>query len=107
MMESVENQNCGHCNTPGAVKKCCKSHTRCKEVRFCNKHCEKDAHAKKPTEKQPEDPKEYAENLLKKEVEAEMKKNAKVERNYNRRLEGANHCFLPAKNKEALKWRQF
>ena len=28
MMESSENKNCGHCNNPGAVKKCCKSHTR-------------------------------------------------------------------------------
>ena len=82
-MESVENHNCGHCNTPGAVKKCCKSHTRCKEVRFCNKHCEKDAHVKKPTEKQPEDPNEYAEKLLKQEVEAQMKKNAKDERRPN------------------------
>ena len=80
MMESSENKNCGHCNNPGAVKKCCKSHTRCKEVRFCNKLCEKDAHTKKPTEKQPEDPNAIAEKLLKKEVEAKMKKNAKVKR---------------------------
>ena len=28
MMESSEIKNCGHCNNPGAVKKCCKSHTR-------------------------------------------------------------------------------
>ena len=28
MMESSQNKNCGHCNNPGAVKKCCKSHTR-------------------------------------------------------------------------------
>ena len=54
--------------------------TRCKEVRFCNKLCEKDAHTKKPTEKQPEDPNAITENLLKQEVEAEMKKNAKKER---------------------------
>ena len=103
MMESVENQNCGHCNTPGAVKKCCKSHTRCKEVRFCNKHCEKDAHAKKPTEKQPEDPKEYAENLLKKEVEAEMKRNAKIERDNNRWVSTPSNR-LNAKDKDAWKW---
>ena len=85
-MESAENQTCGACNAPGAVKKCCKSHTRCKKVRFCNKHCEKDAHVKKPTETQPEDPNENAEKLLKQEVEAEMKRNAKVERSNNRFL---------------------
>ena len=102
-MESSENKNCGHCDNPGAVKKCCKAHTRCKEVRFCNKHCEKSAHAK-PTEKQPEDPSNrYAENLLKKEVEAEMKKNAKLEKNINRWAQG-NHGFLVTKNKDALKW---
>ena len=85
-MESAENKNCGHCNNPGAVKKCCKSHSRCKEVRFCNKHCEKDAHVKslQPTERQPEDPEEYAKKLLKQEIEAEMKRKAKVERRTNR-----------------------
>ena len=73
-------------------------------MRFCNKHCEKDAHAKKPTEKQPEDPSNgYAENLLKKEVEAEMKKNAKLERNMDRWSSMGNHGFLVAKNKDALK----
>ena len=91
MMESSQNKNCGHCNNPGAVKKCCKSHTRCKEVRFCKKLCEKDAHTKKPTEKQPEDPSNgYAENLLKKEVEAEMKKNAKVERKKSQLMDNNN-----------------
>ena len=85
-MDSAQSQNCGHCNTPGAVKKCCKSHTRCKEVRFCNKTCEKNAHFKKPAEKQPEDSDEYAEKLLKQKVEAEMKKNAKLERGANQDL---------------------
>ena len=102
MMESSENKNCGHCNNPGAVKKCCKSHTRCKEVRFCNKHCEKDAHFKKPTEKQPEDPSNgYAENLLKKEIEAQMKRNAKVEKRNNRFVSTVS---LVAKDKDAWKW---
>ena len=103
-MESSENKNCGHCDNPGAVKKCCKAHTRCKEVRFCNKHCEKSAHAKQPTEKQPEDPSNgNAENLLKKEVEAEMKKNAKLERNINRWASMGNRDSVVAKNKDALK----
>ena len=99
MMESSQNKNCGHCNNPGAVKKCCKSHTRCKEVRFCNKHCEKDAHFKKPTEKQPEDPNAIAEKLLKQEVEAQMKKNAKLEKNNKR---WANR--LVTKDKDGWKW---
>ena len=73
-------------------------------MRFCNKHCEKDAHAKKPTEKLPEDPSNgNAENSLKKEVEAEMKKNAKLERNMDRWSSMGNHGFLVAKNKDALK----
>ena len=101
-MDSAQNQNCGHCNTPGAVKKCCKSHTRCKEVRFCNKHCEKDAHVKKPTEKQPEDPDESAKKLLKQEVEAEMKKNAKVERRDNRLLNHPERLIVS--NKDVWKW---
>ena len=106
MMESAENQNCGHCNNPGAVKKCCKSHTRCKEVRFCNKHCEKDAHVKKPTEKQPENPGgEDAENLLKQEVEAEMKKNAKVEKEKNGRQQFENNS-LRTSDKGFWNWLQ-
>jgi hypothetical protein len=102
-MDSAQSQNCGHCNTPGAVKKCSKSHTRCKEVRFCNKTCEKTAHFKKPAEKQPEDPDEYAENLLKKEVEAEMKKNAKQER-HNKWASIEMSNFTVIKNKDAWKW---
>ena len=102
-MDSAQSQNCGHCNTPGAVKKCCKSHTRCKEVRFCNKTCEKTAHFKKPAEKQPDDPNEYAENLLKKEVEAEMKKNAKYERRRNQDLKLFASGATPV-DKETCKW---
>ena len=100
MMESAENKNCGHCNNPWAVKKCCKSHTRCKEVRFCNKHCEKDAHVK-PTEKQPEDP-EDPEKLLKQEIEAEMKNNAKWERKNSKF--SSNIGKLQTFNKDSFKW---
>ena len=77
--------------------------TRCKEVRFCNKLCEKDAHTKKPTEKQPEDPNAIAEKLLMKEVQAEMKRDAKVEKGRNR---WASTPFnrLVAKDKDTLKW---
>ena len=77
--------------------------TRCKEVRFCNKLCEKDAHTKKPTEKQPEDPDAFAEKLLKKEVEAKMKRNAKVERNNNRWLSTPSNRLV-ARDKDAWKW---
>ena len=103
-MDSAQSQNCGHCNTPGAVKKCCKSHTRCKEVRFCNKTCEKNAHVKKPAEKQPEDPDEYAEKLLKKEVEAEMKNNAKLERSLNKLASQPKAPFFYIKDKDTWKW---
>ena len=52
-------------------------HTRCKEMRFCNKQCEKEAHTKeKSTEMVPENPGQ-TEDLLKKEMEAEMKRGEK------------------------------
>ena len=104
MMESAANKNCGHCNNPGAVKKCCKSHTRCKEVRFCNKHCEKNAHVKKPTEEQPETPSSDAENLLKQEIDAEMKKDAKKERQTKKMVQLADFEQFGTRNSEQWKF---
>ena len=44
-------------------------------MRFCNKQCEKDAHTKeKSTKKEPENHTGETEDLLKKQVEAEMKR---------------------------------
>jgi len=49
-------------------------------MRFCNKHCEKEAHTKeKPTKTEPENFSDR-ENCLKKEIEAEMKCQEKRER---------------------------
>jgi hypothetical protein len=50
-------------------------------MRFCNKQCEKEAHTKeKSTKKEPENPSGETEDLLKKEVEAEMKREEKIKR---------------------------
>ena len=52
-------------------------------MRFCNKQCEKDAHKKeKSNKKEPEaeNPSGQTEDLLKKQVEAEMKKEEKFKR---------------------------
>ena len=60
-------------------------HTRCKQTKFCNKQCELEAHTKeKSTKKEPENPSGGTEDLLKKEVEAEMKRQDKKERKTNR-----------------------
>ena len=49
-------------------------------MRFCNKQCEKEAHTKdKSTKKEPKNSSD-TEDLLKKEMEAEMKRNEKIER---------------------------
>ena len=50
-------------------------------MRFCNKQCEKDAHTKeKSTKKEPEILSGETEDLLKKQVEAEMKQEEKIKR---------------------------
>ena len=58
-------------------------HTRCKQTKFCNKQCELEAHTKeKSTKKEPENPSGGTEDLLKKEVEAEMKREEKNKRRF-------------------------
>ena len=53
-------------------------------MRFCNKQCEKDAHTKeKSTKKEPENHTGETEDLLKKQVEAEMKRIEKNKRTVN------------------------
>ena len=50
-------------------------------MRFCNKQCEKEAHTKEKSTEMvlPENPGE-TEDLLKKEMEAEMKRDGKIRR---------------------------
>ena len=60
-------------------------HTRCKQTKFCNKQCELEAHTKeKSTKKEPENPSGGTEDLLKKEVEAEMKREEKTKKYINK-----------------------
>jgi hypothetical protein len=78
-MESEKIHNCGFCDNPNVSKKCGKSHTRCKETRFCNKTCETAAHSKerKSDVTTNEDP---VDESLKNAIESEIKRKAKKER---------------------------
>ena len=49
-------------------------HTRCKQTKFCNKQCELDAHTKEKSTKKEHKNLIGTEDLLKKVMEAEMKK---------------------------------
>ena len=72
---------CGSCGAEKPVKKCSKSHTRCKGKLFCNKTCEFEHHKKEKEAKEkeleaqkPEEAAEDEENAaLKKELEAVAK----------------------------------
>ena len=82
-------------------------HTRCKQMRFCNKICEKEVHTmqkcekealamEKSTEKEPENPSE-TENLLEKEIKAEIKRKEKYKRRIIRAAKIAtSSCFIPS-----------
>jgi hypothetical protein len=78
-MESEKIHNCGFCDNPNVSKKCGKSHTRCKETRFCNKTCETAAHSKerKSEVTANENP---VDESLKNAIESEIKRKAKRER---------------------------
>ena len=84
-MESETNHNCNFCENPNALKKCGKSHTRCKPIRFCNKNCETSAHSKERESKVTtnENPGENSGKSLKDAIESEIKKEAKRRRNLN------------------------
>ena len=81
-MESETNHNCNFCKKPNALKKCGKSHTRCKTIRFCNKNCETSAHSKERESKVSanENPIDNSGNSFEKAIKAEIKKDAKKER---------------------------
>ena len=81
-MESEKIHNCGFCDNPNVLKKCGKSHTRCKQIRYCNKNCETAAHSKERQSKEAvavtnENP---GDESLKNAIESEMKRVAKRER---------------------------
>ena len=74
-MESETNHNCNFCKKPNALKKCGKSHTRCKTIRFCNKNCETSAHSKERESKVSanENPVDDSGNSFEKAIKAEIK----------------------------------
>merc|ERR1712051_764312 len=76
--ENMENTGCFLCQKPDPVKKCSKSHSRCKGKLFCNKTCELSFYKSektKPLEDAKNSVEEVDENKIKlaKEVEAAAK----------------------------------
>ena len=47
--ENTENTGCFLCQKPDPVKKCSKSHSRCKGKLFCDKNCEMSLHKSEKT----------------------------------------------------------
>ena len=45
-------KTCGFCQKPDPVKKCSKSHSRCKGILFCNKNCDINSHRKQKEEEE-------------------------------------------------------
>ena len=87
-MESETNHNCGFCENPNALKKCGKSHTRCKQIRFCNKNCDTAAHFKERESKLTanENPGDDSGKSLKHAIESEIKRDGKKERRNQRNM---------------------
>ncbi len=48
-LNSAENAGCFFCQKPDPVKKCSKSHSRCKGKLFCDKNCELSLHKSEKT----------------------------------------------------------
>ena len=48
-LNSTENTGCFLCQKPNPVKKCSKSHSRCKGKLFCDKNCEMSLHKSEKT----------------------------------------------------------
>ena len=93
-MESEKIYNCGFCENPNVLKKCGKSHTRCKQIRYCNKNCETAAHSK---ERQSNEAVAVAnentsDESLKNAIESEMKRVAKRERQNRQNMIRIMNC---------------
>ena len=87
-------------------------HARCKQMRFCNKICEKDVHTmqksekealamEKSTKKQPEIPNE-TEDLLEKEKKSEIKRKEKRNRKIIRAVKLATSSSFVPNNKHTV-----
>ena len=83
--------NCNFCEKPNALKKCGKSHTRCQQIRFCNKSCDTTAHSKERESKVSanENPVDDSGNSFEKTIKAEIKRDAKRKRRGQRNLKFA------------------
>ena len=97
-MDSETNHNCNFCEKPNALKKCGKSHTRCKQIIYCNKNCENLAHSKERESKVTanENPVDDSGNSFEKAIKAEIKRDAKRKRRGQRNLKFAMQDFESA-----------
>ena len=108
-MESETNHNCNFCENANALKKCGKSHTRCKQIRFCNKNCDTAAHSKERESKVTanENPSDNSGNSTEKAIQAEFKRVAKkakiAHRNLNLAMHGSERIILRPDQFKALR----
>merc|ERR1712154_585259 len=74
-LNSSEGMGCALCQKPNPVKKCSKSHSRCKGKLFCDKNCEMSSHKEEKTKALEATAKLEAENSSEKdENEAKLAK---------------------------------
>ena len=86
-------KTCGFCQKSNPVKKCSKSHSRCKGILFCNKNCEISSHKKQ---------KEIEENQKKPSAEEESEETENVNETLPKEMSEAARAEK-AKKKKAKK----
>jgi hypothetical protein len=100
-MESEKIHNCSFCENPNILKKCGKSHTRCKQIRFCNKNCETAAHSKERKSKVTanENP---GDESLKNAIESEIKRDRKTHQNFMYAMNNPDNVIMTPDKFKAL-----
>ena len=99
-------KTCGLCQAPNPVKKCSKSHSRCKGILFCNKDCEKqfckkqkeiEENQKKPSAEEESEENENINGTLAKEMseaaKAEKAKKKKAKKAANKEKKSGDGAF--------------
>ena len=94
-LNSSEGMGCALCQKPNPVKKCSKSHSRCKGKLFCDKNCEMSSHKEEKTKALEASAKLEAENSSEKDeneakLAKEMEAAAKAEKAKNKKAKKKN-----------------
>merc|ERR1739840_37652 len=94
-LNSTEGMGCALCQKPNPVKKCSKSHSRCKGKLFCDKNCEMSSHKEEKTKALEASAKLEAENSSEKDeneakLAKEMEAAAKAEKAKNKKAKKKN-----------------